>query len=63
MVFVIAAEKMSFRGKGIDNIMASFLTKDIWHTVPVIYFYLPRKLEAHFLLPAKILILLVVGKA
>lgn len=49
MVFVIAAEKMPFRGKGIDNIMASFLTKDIWHAVPVIFtFTCPGSLELIF---------------
>lgn len=40
MVFVIAAEEMPFRGKGIDNIMAYFLTKDIWHVLPVVFTFI-----------------------
>lgn len=49
MVFVIATKEMPFRAKTIDNIMASFLTKDIWHAFPVIFtFTCPGSLKLLF---------------
>lgn len=64
MVFVIAAKEMPLRAKNIDNIMASSLTKGFWEHVPTdVYFYVPRKLEAPFLLPVKISVLLAMDKS
>lgn len=62
--FVIAAKEMPLRAKNIDNIMASSLTKGFLAHVPTdVYFYVPRKLEAPFLLPAKISVLLAMDKS
>ena len=75
MVFVIAAEEMPLKAKSADNIIASFLRifvlkKKKKKRIFVLAclstdtsFYVPGKLEACFLLPTKILTLLVMDKA
>ena len=73
MVFVIAAEEMPLKAKSADNIIASFLRIFVFKKKKRIFvlaclstdtsFYVPGKLEACFLLPTKILTLLVMDKA
>lgn len=63
MVFVIAAEEMPLKAKSADNIIASFLRIFVLACLSTgTSFYVPGKLEACFLLPAKILTLLVMDK-